>query len=281
MFASAIEGIVQKAKKMSTKRALAFAALALVVFTLVLMYAYRAPLSEYAWREHRVLRDVALALNPSDAMLRINVGEYYFNVHDEGAYDLALAEKYFIEALQVDPNVHGAWYNLGHLSFIQGNFASAIYRLNKQIELHGHRIVGTYYLRALTYAFDQQYEKAIADYEYQLSEVYPNDPWGLNDFAWVYSMTGDFEKALELAEEGLAWAPENPWLLTTAGVALMNLDRYEEAASYLERAYEHALLLTEEDWGRAYPNNDPAIRSESLAFMQETIRKNLELARGE
>lgn len=264
------------------KRTIVLLVLVATVLALLFLYAFRAPLSEYAWREHRVLRDAALALNPKDAMLRVNVGEYYFNVHDEGVYDLALAERYFIEALQIDPNINWAWYNLGHLSFIRGDFASAIYRLNKQIELHGpHEAQGAYYIRALTYAFDQQYEKAIEDYHFFLSEVNPVSVWAMNDLAWVYIMKEDFEAAYETAKRGLDIMPENPWLLTMAGVSLLNLNRNEEAVPYLEKAYERSLTLTESDWGRAYPNNDPAIRGESLAFMRETIRKNLELARGE
>lgn len=244
----------------------------------LLVHVCRADISEYLWREHRVMRDVALAMNPDDAWLRVNIGEYYFNLHDEGAYDLERAEAFMIAALQIDPDINWAWYHLGHISFIKGDFASAIYRLNKQLEIHGpNAAAGTYYLRALTYAFDGQYEKAAEDFTYYLEEV-RRDTWGLNDLAWVYTMMGDYEAAYTYAEEGLAIDPEHTWLLTTAGVALINLERYDEAVVLLEKAYARSLELTETDWGKAYPNNDPAIRPESLSFMRETIKKNLDLA---
>lgn len=259
-----------------------------IIFVLVValvgaaLYINRAEISRYAWYHHRVLETMAYETNPNDAILRLQMGEYYLNIPNEGAYDLGLAEFYFIEALRANPNIHLAWYHLGHLSFVRGDFASSIYRLNKQIELHGaHAVPGTYYVRALVYAYDQRYEKAIEDFSKFIEEVDPQSPWAHTDLAWVYLMQGDYQMAYDTTEKGLEYNPDNTWLLAMAGVALLNLDENEKAEAYLETAYEHSLKLTPDDWGKAYPANDPSIRAESLAFMQKTILDNLAVARGE
>ena len=80
------------------------------------------------------------------------------------------------------------------------------------------------------------------------------------------------------AKQGLKWNPGNPWLLTTYGTALLNLGKKNEARDILSQALEKAENLTAEEWGRAYPGNNPKIYGEGLEAMKATIRTNLELA---
>lgn len=254
-----------------------------VVFVLIVLlyaFAYRAELSLYVWNTWGVAPEYALTHHPENAVLLFQTGNYYFNVYGDDVYDLNKAERYYIEALQTDPMVFGPWFQLARISFLRGQFALGLYRINKQLELHPP-FPAAFYVRGLIYGFDGQYKKAQADFEHYLAEYKPESPWGHNDLAWFYYMEGDFSTAADVAARGLEHTPDHPWLLNMLGIALMNDGRLEEAREPLERAYEESQKLTEEDWASAYPGNDPAIRAESLAFMRETIRRNLESVVGE
>lgn len=105
-----------------------------------------------------------------------------------------------------------------------------------------------------------------------------NEWAGYNDLAWLYFQLGDYEKTLSVSESGLQNSSDNAWLLNMHGLALHNLGRSEEAKEYFDRAKKRVDTLTPEDWGRAYPGNDPAIYAEGLARMREAIEHNLSLA---
>lgn len=47
---------------------------------------------------------------------------------------------------------------------------------------------------------------------------------------------GNYEEALEITSEGLAMAPDDPWLLYNRGIALAELGRIDEAVAAFDRA---------------------------------------------
>ena len=71
---------------------------------------------------------------PLQAKVYYEVGQYYFN-HDEDPalpYDRELARKYFLKAAELDPKADPAlWYQLGRLSFLDGNLLEALQLFDK------------------------------------------------------------------------------------------------------------------------------------------------------
>ncbi|OGG41484.1 hypothetical protein A2837_03175 [Candidatus Kaiserbacteria bacterium RIFCSPHIGHO2_01_FULL_46_22] len=219
----------------------------------------------------------------TDAFLQ---GEYYFNSFNvqNGEYDLKLARQYYTKAIEEGSDNPLVWYQLGRIDFLEGNYSAALYKFDKQINLHGDIKPNVYYMRGLTYGYKARKSGGAEDWQkaeenfLKFLEYEPESPWTRTDLSWVYFSQGKFTEMIPLLEEGLAFAPYNPWLLNMYGLALMNTGRKDEAREQFLQAREYAGYLTVEDWGRTYPGNDPAAWSQGLEEFQSLIEKNLELA---
>lgn len=247
--------------------------------------SFRDPLARFVWQNYRSAYG-ALLLNHGDAGLALEIGNYYFNVGGSGEYDLEKADQYFKLAIAIDPRVPDAWHQRARIAFLKGNFSDALEKINTQISLHpplmnkwgihGDGLMASYYIRGLIEGYDHQFDKAIPDFEKFIS--WDNKNWAAyNDLAWIYFQKGDYRKTEEAADRGLALFPENTWLLTMKGVALLNEGRRVDARKVLIRALDKAKALTAEDWERAYPGNDPAIAEQGLAEMRKAIEFNVGL----
>lgn len=238
---------------------------------------FQDALARFVWQEYR-LPAVASFLMRHDAELGVELGNYYFNVYNDGVYDLDRAGKHFERALAIDPNVEWAWYQLSRIDFLQGKFTPAREKMNKQLELHGDSIMASYYIRGLINGYAGRFKDAEKDFLKFLS--WKEKSWAAhNDLAWVYFSQGEYKKAEEIAREGLIFSPNNVWLLNSLGVSLLNLGKKGEARDVFLRARDAAALLTDIDWGRAYPGNDPLSAAPGLAGMKKAIEKNIELVR--
>lgn len=225
--------------------------------------------------EYTRLAPLAAFLAPEDATLRLAIGNYYFG---EGAYDTEKAERYFREALALDPALHGPHYQLARIYFVRGDFRDAETEIQKELALHP--LFGrSHYVRGLIYGYTGRLPEAEAEFEAFLEW----DPWswaGYNDLAWVYFQEGKYAEAREAARTGLTLSPGNPWLLNALGVALLNLEEREEARTVFARALTVIESMDESDWGIAYPGNDPGVYREGFAQMKLALTENLGLLRG-
>lgn len=229
----------------------------------------------FLWETFRAERAAAF-LYSGNAPLLLQIGNHYFNTDGEGAYDLMRAEYYFTKALAADSSVPDAWHQLARIDFLRGNFVTARSKIDTQIALHGDSLMSSYYIRGLIAGFQKDYGQAEKDFKRFL--VWDPKNWAAhNDLAWIYFEQGKFEEAADIAHDGLRYGPQNPWLLTARGVALMNLGNKPEALALLSSARYYAHNLTADNWERAYPGNDPAIASFALREMQKSIAHNLAL----
>jgi len=257
-------------------KAVAAIASLVVVFGLLALFYFNPEVRRVYWETFHLPVPLALLTEEADAELAVWVGNYYFNVYGDGVYDLVKAEQYFKRALELDPRVPDAWHQLARIDFLRGYFNSALHKVNQQLELHGDSFMDSYYLRGLIYGYSGKFEEAEADFKTFIA--WRPVSWAAhNDLAWVYFQAGEYERARQMAEEGLVLHPSNPWLLTMYGVSLLNVEEREKAHAVFERALKEAQKLTQNDWERAYPGNDPAVAGQGLAEMIEAIKKNLAL----
>lgn len=89
-------------------------------------------------------------------------------------------------------------------------------------------------LLASTYEGQSLDKNAIAEYE-KILESAPNNPFVLNNLAWLYFQTGE-PKALNLAQKAAELAPENGSVLDTYGWLLFNRGELKDALAVLEKA---------------------------------------------
>jgi len=210
------------------------------------------------------------------AELALIAGNYYFNSYGQGVYDRAKAKKYFEKALKFDPNVPDAWHQLAGIDFIEGNFYVALNKINKQIEIHNDSFMASFYVRGLIQGYIGNFSQAEQDFKKFLEWDQRN--WAAwNDLAWIYFMQGDYKKAQVASLKGLNVDPKNPWLLNSLGVSLLNQNKKAEARELFLEAKTYAEKLSEKDWQRAYPGNNPKSSKQGLEKIKKIIASNLEL----
>ena len=259
--------------------------LVLAVLVIPLVSNFSAEWSAAASTSRTERQAVFAATLPND----FERGQYYFNHgdHADGAYDLAKARRYYSSAIQDDPKGNPlAWYQLGRIDFIEGRFDAAIYKFNKQLQYFDDEVPNVYYMLGLTYGFRGRPEApdspdlavAIENFE-KFLEFFPHSPWARTDIAWLYFLQGNYEAMIPVLERGLAIEPQHAWLLNMYGLALLNTDQTARAEEVFTDAHIAAKRLTNEDWGRAYPGNDPADWPDGLASFIAAIEHNLALVR--
>lgn len=96
-----------------------------------------------------------------------------------------------------------------------------------------------HYWNALASAqlMDEDYSNAITSSEYAIA-INPEDPEGLASKANGLFRLGNYEGALEYFSRLEKVTPDDELVLLNEGVCLVNLQRHQEAVSYLERALE-------------------------------------------
>lgn len=239
---------------------------------------FRKPIGLFVWKSLHVPN--AALFFYSDAKLALEIGNYYFNVYGDEIYDLQRADEYFVYALALDPDVPDAWHQRARIDFLNGRLRIALDKINTQMALHGDSLMASYYIRGLIYGYLGKFD--LAENDFQKFKVWDPTNWAIyNDLAWIYFQKGDFVEAEKSAREGLIRSnSESPWLLTALGVALLNLERKDEARQTLLKAEERIHALTERDWLKAYPGNNPDFASEGIEAMKKTVTKNLVLLDG-
>lgn len=250
--------------------------LLVIITAVVCFFLFQDALARFVWNKYR-LPTIVSSLMRNDAKLSLELGNYYFNVYGDGVYDLYRAEKYFEKALAIDPNAEDAWHQLARIEFLQGDFFDALEKINKQLELHGDSLMASYYIRGLINGYSRKFDDAEKDFLKFLS--WDNENWAVhNDLAWIYFSQGRYEKVEEIARRGLQFNDNNPWLLNSLGVALLNLGKKGEAYDILVKAQNQAALLSDDDWNKAYPGNNPISAPPGLTKMKEAIEANVGLA---
>jgi tetratricopeptide (TPR) repeat protein len=219
-------------------------------------------------------------------MTDFELGQYYFNHDDDpaGPYDIAKAQYYYEKEIAQNPKGNKlVWYQSGRIDFINGDFDRALEKFATQIEYFGDSVHNVYYMIGLTYGYKARVSglpedwKAGEDAFLKFIDFSPQAPWSRVDLAWIYFSQGKYEQMLPVLQEGLQYRPDNPWLLNMYGLALFNTGNTEMAREQFYKAKEQAALLTTDDWGRAYPGNNPEAWGRGLSEFRSIIEKNIEL----
>lgn len=219
------------------------------------------------------LETIPLTLNPNNPDLVFSMGDSHFG--GNGTYDVEKAQMYFIRAISLRQDFAEAHYQLGRVRFIKGEFLSALAEMREVIRIEPE-YKRAYYMYGLISGYRGDLDEAAWGFE----EFIKRDDFnwaGYNDLAWVYFKKGDYQKTRDIAARGIERAYRNPWLYLTYGTALLNLGEKTPALEALHIALEESEKMTPENWGHAYPGNDPKIYAQGLEEMRQTIRRNIEL----
>ncbi|MEZ4195484.1 MAG: tetratricopeptide repeat protein [Candidatus Paceibacterota bacterium] len=188
-----------------------------------------------------------------------------------------MAHFFYQQAIYLDkkdglppPYVH---YQLSRIAFIEGNLDVAMQEIYNELDIYPQN-THTYYIKGLTLGYMNREHEAIDAFS-KFIEYKPESWAARNDKAWLQFRIGEIDEAMLTILPAVQNHPDNPWLLNTFGVLLMNQGHFTEAENALNRALELSMIMTEESWGRAYPGNSPQIYKQGLDAMRKTIKENL------
>ena len=233
---------------------------------------------------------VALVVTSSGALLRthefisVNLfpsaerayayGVRHFDARRSRDYDIHHAEIMFKKSLRLNPQQPFAQHQLGRIEFLRGDITRALARINAEIATNPSPSPSSYYVRALIEGYMGDYEDAAKDYEVYL-KTDPNNWAAINDYAWVLLKNSRALDALVALDWGLLYWPGNAWLLNSKITALFELGEMDKARETVALAGKAVMSITESDWMRAYPGNDPLIAREGVLAFQEAVRANI------
>jgi len=231
--------------------------------------------ARYVWNRYQASQ-FALALDRSDAELALDIGNRAFGL---GSYDIQLAERAFRKAIAIDPGILWGHYQLARILFVEGKFAEAEAEIDQELT-HNQTNLRSLYVRGLIRANSENLPGAVLDFK-EFTTWAPTEWAGYNDLAWVLAKEKKYAEAESALKEGIVHArggDKNPWLWDALGVAQLNLNQASAALSSLQKAQTFAESLTDADWKKAYPGNDPAFAESGVAAMRSGILKNLSAA---
>ncbi len=217
--------------------------------------------------------DVAFRLSPS-VQRAVAYGSRHLDAIQPDFHDVERAHYFYRKAAELDDTYPYVYHQLARIEFLKNNQNTALLYINREIERHGANQPNSYYIRGLIEGYRGEYEAAARDYEHFINTTPPN--WAaINDYVWVLLKAERFSDAAEATAKGLIHFPDSPWLLNSHAIALAELGDAKSAHPYARRAAEAVNKLTQIDWLRAYPGNDPNVASDGVAAFQVAVQQNL------
>ncbi len=214
-----------------------------------------------------------ILLSPS---LHFHIGNLFFG-QVPSLYNVTFAEFFYARAVHPPLGTvpEFAYHQLSRTHFIQGELDRSLEEAYKEVEIYPLH-VQTYYIISLTLGYLNREKEAIEAFG-KFIEYKPGSWAARNDRAWLQFRIGDIDGAMETMLPAVFLYPTNPWVQNTYGTLLLNKEQYEEAKQAFMIAETAANQMTEAEWGRAYPGNDPRVYAAGLSGMRLSIENNLKL----
>ncbi|WP_148230104.1 tetratricopeptide repeat protein [Marivirga tractuosa] len=155
--------------------------------------------------------------------------------------------EYADEALTYFPNQPVLYLYAGSANFSLKNFKNAImfWEQGKSMVYGNDRMKSSFAAQlADAYHADKQYEKAFKTYE-EAIKANPNNYFAINNYAYYLSLKKqNLERAKELSARMVKANPDNATFLDTHAWVLFQMEEYQEALKYLERAVQNQSSAT-------------------------------------
>lgn len=200
-------------------------------------------------------------------------GNRHFNATNPALYDINLAEKYYLAVYTKDPLHRNVLHQLARIAFLKGDLETALERIDLHLQRYP-RSKNSYYVRGLIEGYMGEYQSAARDYEKYLL-IDPRNWAAVNDYAWILLKLNDPEKATQEIAKALIDFPDNPWLLNSHAIALFERGLFRDALLSAQAASSQVGSVTEQDWLRAYPGNDPAAAKEGIEVLRQSVNENM------
>lgn len=221
-----------------------------------------------------ILIALTIIITPS---FSYSAGEVFFGGFRQ-LYHLKIAKFLYTRAaypffsIKEPPYAH---HQLSRVYFIKGDSNAALEEAKKELEVYPNN-TSTYYILGLTYGYMNRTHEAIDAFSKYI-ETHPDTWAGRNDNAWLQFRIGDIDGAIKTIEPIAENFRYTAWVQNTYCALLINKKDYKEAKKRCGYAKDAVDKMSPNEWGRAYPGNDPRIYEAGLQSMNKSISQNLYL----
>ena len=184
-----------------------------------------------------------------------------------------IAEPFFKQAVNLDPNFAIAYAELGQVNFNTGNRVLAAEYTQKAYDLRDRASeLERFYIESHYYdnvTGDRQ--KALQVYE-QWSQTYPRDSFPPNNLAVRYALMGEPEKSLSKALEAQRLDPGDSIANLSVASSYVLLDRYDEARATINQALAKKIDIPPFhilSYQLAFIQNDSSTMARELDFLSK------------
>jgi tetratricopeptide (TPR) repeat protein len=149
--------------------------------------------------------------------------------------DLAAARQHIDLARKIQPSNVEVLEKSIQFELMEGNEAKAKKMLDSLLAVDANNSYGNYLLASV---HDRQGRQDLAEAALRravVGDVRGDAHYGL---AWILEKQGQYEEAMKLIDAALSRQPNNPQFVAVKGVLLNDLNRYDEAETWLKRAIQ-------------------------------------------
>jgi Tfp pilus assembly protein PilF len=209
--------------------------------------------------------------------------EYSLAAKIDDEKGIVAALPYYQRAIQLDPNFAMAYRSMGGIYLSLGESSRASEYLSKAFQSREYAtqqekltVTANYYQFVI-----RELDKAIQTFEEQM-ETYPREPIAYGDLSLAFAGKGQYEKAAEVARQGILNTPEYVGNYLNVAAYDISLQRFDEARQVIHEAQARKL----EDYGLhyhlyrlAFLESDPAAMAEQQQwFVGKPDYENIGLA---
>ena len=180
----------------------------------------------------------AIDLNPELTGAYNNRGVAY---RSAGDFEAAIED--FNKAIDLDPEDALFYNNRGRAYFRTGNFHAAIQDFNTAMDLNPEDVL-FHSCRGAAYFWTGDFEAAIEDYSRAI-DLDPEDALFYSGRAVAYNLKKDFEAAIEDFNKAIDLDPEDALFYSGRGVAWLHLKEWQKAKTDLTTAKDMGCLIVE------------------------------------
>ena len=180
-----------------------------------------------------------IELTPDNYIGYMNLGTAYFYLNR-----LDDAQEMYEKSLELE-ETFDASNNLATLYYINGRYKDAARMFETSLEISDgdYRLWGGLGIAYYWAEGEREKARAVFDRAIELAEkqkeINPNDHYTLADLAGYLAKTEDEERARNNLQKALELAPENTWVMFSAGTTYEQLGNREEALYWIKKAIEH------------------------------------------
>ena len=148
---------------------------------------------------------------------------------DDKEYNLSL--KYYQKAIDLKPDCHEAWYNMGLAYYENGEFDTAIKKYEEAIKIKPdyHEALNN---MGISYEKKGEFDKAIEKYE-EVIKIKPDYYEAWYNMGLAYYENGEFDTAIKKYEEAIKIKPDYHEAFNNMGKVYIEKKNYKKAKSFL------------------------------------------------